>query len=232
MYVYITGVSRGLGFALAENFLNHGNFVFGIGRTNSIENEKYNFIECDLSDNNEVDSLQINLPENEEILLINNAGILGDVKRVSDQEVDFSQSLFQTNTISPIQLCRKFSRWCEEKNCKLTIINISSGAGRRAIPSWANYCASKAALDLFSETFQLEEIEKGKETRIFSLAPGVIDTEMQINIRNTEKSNFSSQESFELLKAENKLQSPADTASKIRIFSLNCEHQNVICRLD
>lgn len=215
MTVYITGVSRGLGLALAENYLDRGERVVGIGRKTSLKHKNFTFISCDLSKHSDVEVLDIEIPENEEILLINNAGILGDVKRISEQNKDQSEEIFQVNTIAPIQLIRKFSIWCKEVNSQLTILNISSGAGRRAIPSWANYCASKAALDLFSETFQLEEIEKGSTTKIFSLAPGVIDTKMQQHIRKSSIEQFSSLERFKTLHKQNELKSPKQVAEQI-----------------
>lgn len=216
MTVYITGVSRGLGLALAENYLKHGHQVVGIGRKTSLKHQNFSFLSCDLSQHPQVKDLHIEIPANEEILLINNAGVLGEVKRISDQTVDQTAEIFQVNTLAPIQLIRKFSNWCKAQNSSLTILNISSGAGRKAIPSWANYCASKAALDLFSETFQLEEIEKGSSTKIFSLAPGVIDTDMQQHIRKSSSEEFSSLERFTKLFEQKELQSAEKVAEQIK----------------
>ncbi len=230
MFVIITGVSRGLGYALANEYLVKGISVVGIGRNNIISHPNYSFIKCDLSSWNEVENLEMDFPASSEYLLINNAGIIEPINRISDQESDSSVRIFQINTIAPIQLIRKMSQFCPEES-KLTILNISSGAGRRAIPSWANYCASKAALDMFSETFQLEEIEKGKLTKIYSLAPGVIDTEMQSLIRASDSEKFSAKDNFLNLKIENQLISPNDVAQKI-IYNLEYNgFTEVICRL-
>ena len=230
MFVIITGVSRGLGYALANEYLKKGIFVIGIGRNNKISHINYSFLKCDLSSWNEVEKLEMDFPASAEYLLINNAGIIEPINRISDQESDSSARILQVNTIAPIQLIRKMSHFCPE-NSKLTILNISSGAGRRALPSWANYCASKAALDIFSETFQLEEIEKGKLTKIFSLAPGVIDTEMQSIIRASDSEKFSSKDNFLNLKKENQLISPKAVAQKIiRNLEYN-SFTKVICRL-
>src|SRR5690606_32680096 len=98
---------------------------------------------------------------------------------------------------------------------KLTIITISSGAGRRAIPSWANYCASKAAVDLFSETLQEEAEELNIDLKVFSIAPGVVDTDMQQAIRNTTTSSFSQVEKYQKLFANGELLTPEFVAKKI-----------------
>ncbi len=230
MQVFITGVSRGLGEALAKEYLAAGHEVCGIGRSSLIEAEHYRFLPCDLSFHESVEKLEFEISA-AEVLLINNAGILEPVQRISDQEQDFSARVFQVNTIAPIQLMRKFLRACEQKSSRLTILNISSGAGRRAIPSWANYCASKAALDLFSETLQAEEREKGRQTRVYSLAPGVIDTAMQQTIRQSEASDFSSLETFQQLFENEQLQSPAETARRIRLFLEEGSAAEVLTRL-
>ncbi len=230
MFVIITGVSRGLGNALANEYLKKGILVAGIGRNNTISHANYSFKKCDLSSWNEVENLEINFPLSTEYLLINNAGLIEPINRISDQDSDSSARIFQVNTIAPIQLIRKMSQFCPEDS-KLTILNISSGAGRRALPSWANYCASKAALDMFSSAFQLEEIEKGKNTEIYSLAPGVIDTEMQSLIRASDTEKFSSKDNFLNLKKENQLLRPNDVAQKI-MYNLKFNgFKDVICRL-
>jgi benzil reductase ((S)-benzoin forming) len=103
-------------------------------------------------------------------------------------------------------------------NQKITILNISSGAATRAIPGWASYCASKAALDRFSETIYLEEKEKGRNIRVFSLAPGVIDTDMQSTIRSADAQDFSSLETFQNLKLNKELISSQEIAEKLAVF--------------
>jgi benzil reductase ((S)-benzoin forming) len=120
----------------------------------------------------------------------------------------------QVNVIAPIKLTRKISEFCGNSK-QFTLVNISSGAGKRPIPSWAGYCASKAAIDLFSQTFLLEELELGKTTKVYSVAPGVIDTDMQVQIRATKESSFSSLENFQNLKSEQKLETPERIALKL-----------------
>jgi benzil reductase ((S)-benzoin forming) len=229
--VFITGVSSGLGKSLVENFLSKGYEVIGIGRSHTFNHPNFYFYSCDLSETNFLDQFDVEIQENSEISLIYNAGQIGDIKRVSDQSANFSNELFAVNVLAPIELIRRFSQLCQKKNSVLTIVNISSGAGRRAIPSWANYCASKAALDMFSECYQLEEIEKGSKNRIFSVAPGVIDTKMQDKIRSISASDFSSLDNFVELKKSNSLRSADDVALALIEALEKNEFKEVICRL-
>ena len=213
----ITGVSRGIGKALAEHFLSKNHFVIGIGRSSSLNYPNFHFVELDLLDSNAIQNFQLPTTESEEIILINNAGIIGNIERISSMKADCIDEIMQVNVIAPIKLIRKISEYYG-KSKSLTVVNISSGAGKRPIPSWAGYCASKAAIDLFSQTFLLEELELGKSTKVYSVAPGVIDTDMQVQIRATDKSLFSSLENFQNLKSNNKLETPERIALKLDIL--------------
>ena len=159
MHIYITGVSKGLGKEFVDYFLSTGNTVTGIGRSHSFDHPNFSFIQCDLSNLNEVKSVQFDCKENE-VVLINNAGVIGNIQRISDQHESDIQEVMTVNTISPMILCQEFLRQTALEKT-LTIINISSGAANRPIPSWAAYCSSKIAMDRFSETIYLEEHEKG-----------------------------------------------------------------------
>jgi benzil reductase ((S)-benzoin forming) len=225
--VYVTGVSRGLGKAIALKFLQEGYPVTGLGRSSDIHHENYTFQACDLSVSSELENIQFD-SESEEIILINNAGQIGHLQRSSDQtEPDFEEVL-RVNTLAPMYLS-----WACLNQAKgaVKIANISSGAATRAIPGWAAYCASKAALDRFSETLQLEETEKGSDVRIWSVAPGVIDTAMQEKIRAASPTNFSSLETFLDLKKNDELTSPEVAADKLFRLIVHAEINRVVCLL-
>lgn len=80
------------------------------------------------------------------------------------------------------------------------VLNISSGLGRRAIASRASYCAAKAGMDHFSRSVALDEALKPHGARICSLAPGVIDTGMQLQLRSADASAFPDAGNFAQLK--------------------------------
>lgn len=228
MKIFITGVSKGLGEAFAQHFLAQGVEVSGIGRSHQIDHPNFNFISCDLSDRHQVENLEFG-EINEDVIFINNAGIIGTIQRISDQKEPDTFEVMMVNAIAPMILSAKIARAVGLKN-KLTLINISSGAGRRSIPSWASYCSSKAALDRFSETFYLEEKEKGRETRVLSVAPGVIDTQMQEIIRSSSQDDFSSISRFIELKEGNELRTPHEVVIKILdLLKTQEDTQLVIC---
>ena len=92
------------------------------------------------------------------------------------------------------------------------IINISSGAAKNAIPSWSIYCITKSGLDMLS--LSLKE-EKHNKLRVFSVSPGVVDTNMQLEIRNSDKNSFPLHQKFVDYFINNELLSPESVALKI-----------------
>lgn len=211
MYI-ITGTSRGIGKALAELLLDQGETVVGISRTNNLSHPNFTFFSCDLSNPIALDELVIPISD-DKVILVNNAGILGEIGRISQLEISTWKEVFQVNLLSVVQLTQKiYNR--SNKN-QFTVVNISSGAADRAIPSWGAYCASKAGLNMFSKNFLLEEQELGFTPRVYAVAPGVIDTSMQEQIRNTSKEEFSSVDNFIALKENNQLYSPKEAANRL-----------------
>jgi benzil reductase ((S)-benzoin forming) len=214
MIAVITGTSSGIGKAIAELLLADGKTVIGIGRRHTIDHPAYEAMTCDLSDETSVRSLSFEGKITMDVLLINNAGVLGDVRRLSDQQSPDIAEVLAVNTVAPAILMHAFSRICGERY-KLTVVNISSGAAKRAIPSWAAYCASKAALEMLSETFFLEEREKGRETKVYAVSPGVVDTNMQAQIRAVDPKDFTASETFHSYRENNELAEPAIVARKL-----------------
>jgi benzil reductase ((S)-benzoin forming) len=95
------------------------------------------------------------------------------------------------------------------------IVNISSGAGRRAIFGWSAYCTAKAGLDMASRVVALEAETRGRALEVVSLAPGVIDTPMQETVRSVPAADFVDVERFRAMKAEGLLRPAEDVAADI-----------------
>ena len=204
--IIITGVSRGLGKALAEYYLDKGETVIGLGRQNFIEHPNYSFFQIDLSLPTAINELDLSWVHGE-VTLINNAGIIGEIGRISEMGTWDLENVLQVNAIGPMQLAKRCYNLSSKDN--FTLVNISSGAASRAIPSWAAYCASKSALNMLSETFYLEELELGRTPKVYAIAPGVIDTPMQEEIRGANPKSFSSLQNFIALKKEERLFTPS-----------------------
>lgn len=229
--ILITGVSSGIGKAIAEFYLAKGEIVVGFGRRNSIDHANYKFEQLDLSELDQIELLDFSfLREATSLVVINNAGTLGEIGRISSLPIDTIENVLKINTLAPIAFTNKvLSIW--PKNQLIKVVNISSGAAQRPIPAWASYCSSKAALDMYSKTLLLEELEIGRNIEVYSIAPGVVDTAMQNEIRSSSVSTFSSVQSFIELKENNQLKSPGDVAKELYNYISKPYNGEVVSRL-
>jgi benzil reductase ((S)-benzoin forming) len=214
---FITGTSRGLGKALAAELLNgKGNRVFGIGRNCTISHDRYHHYDLDLSATEEVCRFRFQLPKGtRRVVLVNNAGVIAPVAPVGRLDNQALGTGFTVNLISPAVLMNNFVRHTQRSRARRLILNISSGAARHVVDSWAPYCASKSGLDMFSEVLHDEQQTHSPKNpvRVFSIAPGVVDTGMQAQIRAVPKKDFASKERFKKMKTEGLL-APADETAR------------------
>jgi benzil reductase ((S)-benzoin forming) len=223
-YYIITGASKGIGKALAEELLKEStNRVIGVSRTNTIKHPNYRYQPLDFSD---IEAVEHNLqkvftpiPDANKIVLVNNAGVIGDIGYVGEgiQNERF-EFVFDINVIVPAMLMNTFLQAYHQHKCPKVIVNVSSGAGQYPIDGWASYCASKAAIDMLSMTIQREQELRGNAVRVFALSPGIVDTGMQEQIRHADEHKFSSVERFKAYKADGELATPDEVGRKIAAF--------------
>ncbi len=218
-HYFITGTSRGIGKALAEILLEEENIkIYGISRNCTIIHKNYSHFTVNLANPDELNAFNFpDFPDAEEIILINNAGVISEIKRIGQQKNENIINDYQVNTVSPSVFMNNFIKAYQNYKNKRIILNISSGAGRHTIDAWSVYCASKAALDMFSKNISVEQRFFPEENRIkiFSVAPGVIETAMQKQIRKTSEKDFSDVKKFVNLKNEGLLSSPEETAKQL-----------------
>ena len=128
------------------------------------------------------------------VTLINNAGVIPQIAPLSQlRPADIAQAM-RVGLEAPMLLTAAFLAATEGWTAvPRKVLNISSGLGRRAIASQASYCAAKAGMDHFSRSVALDEALKPHGARICSLAPGVIDTDMQVQLRSADAAAFPTQ---------------------------------------
>ena len=210
----ITGANRGLGKAFADLLIkNEDHFVISISRSVSDKQKNetpanFYFLEADLADNSigeKIIALK-DLVGNQDIYFINNASVIEPITKIeylSEDNMDKAISVNIKSTMLIMQyLISHFN------NNKLSFVNISSGAADRAINNWSLYCSSKAFIKMF---FNVAESEY-KQHRFFNIDPGVMDTNMQKSIRN---SDFPDVSDFQNLEKEGKLKSTKAVALEI-----------------
>ncbi len=223
-HFFISGTGRGIGKALAVNLLrNEDTFVTGLSRNQSIEHVNYKHITSDFTFTEEVKNIEFpDIEEAKQIVLINNAAVIGDILRTGKKSSESIIEDYNVNIIAPTLLMNKFLNKYQNYTNERTILNISSGAARRPIDAWNTYCATKAALDMVSEVIDEEQkfFLPENQVKLFSVAPGVVATRMQEQIRETDENEFSMVDYFIDLKNNNQLILPYEVAEKL-IYIVN-----------
>ncbi len=204
---HITGASRGLGKALAEYVLGQEDtLVYGYARHQSVFHERYVHRDTDLSDLATLESFQFDKDITcEQIVLVNNAGTLGQIAFTGNIDFDQMTSAYHTNILAVHALSNAFIRAYHQVEAKKVIINITSGAAQNAYAGWSIYCATKAAMDMLTKCLRAEMAGVANPFYTYAIAPGIMDTEMQAVIRQADETQFPRKEKFIELHATGKL---------------------------
>lgn len=219
--IIITGASKGIGSALYEQLTAQGKTVIGLARTNT--NDLQQFVQTDLTELHTLPNIIKEMIERyrdqaRSFTLINNAGTVEPIGLVGKIEAHKMGQATQLNLLAPMILCNTFIQELETFSGEKNIVNISSGAGRKPYAGWGVYCTTKAGLDHFSTVVYEEQKRASNPVNIVSIAPGIIDTNMQAVIRASEEEEFPLLERFKDYKTAGVLSSPAETASKLIAF--------------
>lgn len=225
LYV-VTGSSRGLGAALAARLLGPGHTVLGLARRMNEglvapAGAALDQWAVDLADPAPVAArlegwLESFAPADfASAHLINNAGVLSRVGPIDETGSADLANAIRVGLEAPLVLTAAFLRATRSWTGTRRVLNISSGLGRRPMAGSASYCAAKAGLDLLTRSIALDEAERPNGARLVSLAPGVVDTDMQVQLRDSDPSGFPDHQRFVGLKEDGQLVAADDTAARI-----------------
>ena len=219
--IIITGGSKGLGKALTEKYKNEGYQIYSLARTPQAKKNHIAPIQIDLSDLKKSITVfetllnQILEKNPDSITFINNAGKLGKIDTLPNIPSGDIESTITLNYTTPMVLCSIFIKMLRDFKGSKKIRNISSGAAHGSHHGWSVYCSTKSAMDSFSKTMAVEEEKSPYPVHILSIYPGIIDTEMQAEIRKSKESEFSNVQRFIDMKKNNELSSPQVIADSI-----------------
>jgi NAD(P)-dependent dehydrogenase (short-subunit alcohol dehydrogenase family) len=225
----LTGASRGMGRAMAEQLLGPDHHLLCISRhTNDALTAKATDLNCsleqwplDLEDGLTAGARLARWLESRSAsefhsaTLINNAGVIPDIAPLSATNPVQLVRALRVGLEAPMLMTAAFLSATEHWAVPRKVLNVSSGLGRRAMASQTAYCAAKAGMDHFTRCLALEEALKPQGAKVCSLAPGVIDTDMQVQLRSASATAFPDQNSFLSLHNNGQLSSPADAAAQV-----------------
>ena len=225
----LTGASRGMGLAMAQQLLKSGNTLICIARSANpdlaleakaagVTLEQW---QQDLSQGEQA-AHQLQAWLNAQgpqafasATLINNAGVIPRIAPLSASDAADLANALRVGLEAPMLLTAAFLAATESWTVPRKVLNISSGLGRRPMASQAAYCAAKAGMDHFTRCMALDEERKPHGARVCSLAPGVIDTDMQVQLRAAHPDAFPDVQNFAQLQSSGMLSSAPDAAARV-----------------
>ena len=207
----ITGVSSGIGKALAEAALKAGYEVLGVGRHSCEAIESHHrgqFFQADLTDATAVETIPLLPAASGPNILINNAGTIGPI--VSTAKVEYKElaHCMHLNVVAPMRMTARF---LQEVKGEKQVYFTGSGAANYPIEAWGAYCASKAAVHQYAEVVAKEH----PDVRIHAFRPGKVDTPMQAAIRESSSTAFADKAYFVEAYEQGELVQPKFVADKL-----------------
>ncbi|CAK8992082.1 Uncharacterized oxidoreductase C30D10.05c [Durusdinium trenchii] len=205
-FLLVTGASSGIGRALAVHFSKKQFGVVAVARrAEELEKtsklgvaENFKLVVADVATEEGrtavADAVQAFCPKKLDAV-IQNAGLMGNIKKVTEVSYDSWRKTFAVNVDAPLFLTQKL---VPEMTSGGRILHISTGAAHSAMDGWSAYCTSKAAFFMLYQSLKLELAPLG--IVVGSVSPGVIDSNMQAEIRNASKDDMSMVENFKGLK--------------------------------
>lgn len=217
----VTGGSNGFGRAVVLSLLEKNHFVISLSRSllpqKDVEMYGHTFFQSKVDFSKTFSTAvrntlkkiitKVNLKNIEEVLLINNAAMVGPIDRVEKLNEKEILKHIQVNLCAPIMMTQIFLKLFSQFKKNKTVVQITSGAALKPVEGWALYCAGKAGLNMFNQVLSLQNCED-KNFKAIGYSPGIMDTNMQKNIRKAKKNQFPQLEDFKRFKIEKQLRTP------------------------
>lgn len=213
--VWISGASAGIGAALAATVPFPGARVVDLSRRGGTPGTEH--FPADLSDPADWARVAAHFTaelagfRGDRVIFVHNAGTvvpIGPAAAVDGPEYVRAVLL---NSAAPQALGQAFLRASSPLRAERHLVMLSSGAARKPYPGWSAYNAGKAAVEQWVRTVGAE----AGDCRVIAVAPGVVDTAMQADIRSVDEHAFPAVERFRRLRAAGGLTSPEEAARGI-----------------
>lgn len=220
---FVTGVSRGLGEALAHELLRYDYDVIGMGRQNGpslmpVSSSRYRFVPVDLSDPVASSAVAEKLFESvkaggpAEAVLVYNAAAATPIGLM--ESVDLRETLagLNVNLVSAILLTQAFFRAFQESAFPTRIVHLSSSSAETPTAGSALYGVAKAGVEKLVAAAAIEAPHAQNKTVCIGFRPGVMEGERQDNLRAYSPEELPSVEQFREFERKGWLRPPAVVA--------------------
>jgi benzil reductase ((S)-benzoin forming) len=150
----------------------------------------------------------------ERAIFVHAAGTLTPIRFAGEGDADAYRRNVLLNSAAPQVLGDAFLRALRRAHAPGCLLFVGSGASTRVYEGWSGYCAGKAAVDHWTRTVGAEQ-ERRHGCRVLCVAPGVVETAMQAEIRATAPEDFPALERFVELHRDGALRDPAVVAREL-----------------
>ena len=182
-------------------------------------------VSCDLASTEEISEAVEKIKSGFEHLsgIVHNAGTISPIENMLDVSRDSWERAVNVNLIGVQDLTQSLDRIIGGDS-HTRVITISSGAAKRPLHGWSSYCVSKAGLDMWTRC--LAEEGEPENISALAIAPGIVDTGMQDEIRQADESSFPLLQNFIDYYKNGDLTNPDDVAQKLLPYIVGDLGQN------
>jgi NAD(P)-dependent dehydrogenase (short-subunit alcohol dehydrogenase family) len=150
--------------------------------------------------------------------LVNNAGMLPTLSRLCEVPAAELQSALRVGLEAAVLLSAAFLGATKDWTLPRRILLISSGVGRRPLTGAGVYSVAKAGLDHLARALAAEQAPLPNGARVVSLAPGTIETDMQVQLRQADPGVFAHHRRFQDLHRQGLVDSTEAAAAKVLAY--------------
>jgi benzil reductase ((S)-benzoin forming) len=215
--IWISGASSGIGRALAENVPWDDPRIIDISRRGAPGAEH---VRADLSDpaswpmvaesfRRELDGFS-----GARVLFVHAAGSVQPIGFAGEVDTEAYTRSVLLNSAAGQVLGHAFLAAAKDVDAERYLVMLSSGAASLVGAGWSSYGAGKAAIDQWVRDVGAEQDHRGG-VHVVAVAPGVVETDMQEQIRDTDEEDFPKREKFIELHESGQLSDPDETAGRI-----------------
>jgi len=222
----VTGASRGLGAGLARAFATEGLRLGLCARSAPVLPDGPDVVaaELDVTDAEALEAFAADVAARlgPIDLWINNAGVLAPITPLRNADPSELARNVDVNLTGVLLGSRAYVRHLHATGRPGVLVNVSSGAARKPYAGWSAYCAGKAAVDHMTRC--IDEEERANGLRAYSVAPGVIDTQMQAEIRASSEDDFPQVARFHAMKRDDAFSTPGFIAARLLELAFDPAH--------
>ena len=220
--VLVTGASRGIGRALSIATVGAGHPVYALARPGPRLDDvgtvlkgiqpRSRVIACDLSNPRDIARAASQVATGTPRLhaIVHNASIIGPIRPMHSTTRDDFERVVAVGVTAVDDLTRRLLPLLDGGG---RVGVISSGAALRPIPSWSAYCVAKAGVEMWVRCAAVDLAPRG--ITVIAAGPGVVDTQMQAEIRAANPEEFPWHARFVTYHREGQLRTPREVAERL-----------------